>query len=259
VAVDYFTKWVEAEPLATITTKKAINFIWKNIISRFGLPRVIITDRGKQFHNDQFQEFCEQRGIQVHYASKAYPKANGQVEVTNRTIKKNLKKKLEAAKGDWPEELPSVLWAYRTTARTATGETPYSLAYGVEAVIPVEIGLLSHRTRDFQEEENRQGLLEGLDFLEEKRERAAIKMATYQQQMAKFYNSQVRERSFRTGELVLKKVDPTGKRIGHLGPNWEGPYQVTEHVKAGAYRLATLSGKKLPQPWNAEHLKKYFQ
>ncbi|XP_058191448.1 uncharacterized protein LOC131308527 [Rhododendron vialii] len=133
IAVDYFTKWVEAKALATITAVFTIDFLWKLIISRFGLPRVIVTDRGKQFDNAQFKAYCISKGIHVHYASKAHPKANGQVEVTNRTIKKGIKKRLREAKGAWPDELYNVLWAYRITPRTATGKTPYSLAFGAEA------------------------------------------------------------------------------------------------------------------------------
>ena len=109
VAIDYFTKWVEAKALITITTANVISFLWKNIICRFGLPRVIITDLGRQFDSSEFREYCEDKGIHVHYASRAYPRSNGQVEVTNREIKKGVKRRLQAAKGAWPEELHSVL------------------------------------------------------------------------------------------------------------------------------------------------------
>ncbi|KAI8529804.1 hypothetical protein RHMOL_Rhmol11G0002100 [Rhododendron molle] len=94
IAVDYFTKWVEAKALATITAEVTIDFLWKLIISRFGLPRVIVTDHGKQFDNVQFKTYYISKGIHVHYASKAHPKANSQVEVTNPTIKKGIKKRL---------------------------------------------------------------------------------------------------------------------------------------------------------------------
>ncbi|XP_058181218.1 uncharacterized protein LOC131299652 [Rhododendron vialii] len=109
IAVDYFTNWVEAKALATITAEVTIDFLWKIIISRFGLPRVIVTDHGKQFDNTQFKSYCISKGIHVHYASKAHPKANRQVEVTNRTIKKGIKKRLREAKGTWPDELYNVL------------------------------------------------------------------------------------------------------------------------------------------------------
>ena len=145
VDIDYFTKWVEAKPLATITEKSICTFIWRNIICRYGIPRVLVSDNGKQFDNSAFRNFCLELGIKNHYSSPAHPQVNGQVEVTNRTLLKIIKTRLEGAKGIWPNELPSVLWAYRTTARTPTGETPFQLTYEADAVILVEIGLTSYR------------------------------------------------------------------------------------------------------------------
>ena len=127
VGIDYFTKWVEGEALATIMEKNVRGFIWRCIICRFGIPRVLVSDNGKQFDNDSFRDFCSQLGIMNHYFSPAHPQANGQVEVTNQSLLKIIKTRLEGAKGIWPEELPSILWAYRTMARTPTRETPFWL------------------------------------------------------------------------------------------------------------------------------------
>ena len=144
VGINYFTKLVEAEPLATIMEKNICSFVWRNIICRYGIPRELVSDNGKQFDNSAFKDFCSEVGIKNHYSSPAHPQANGQVEVTNQTLLKIIKTQLEGAKGIWPDELPSVLWAYWTTARTLTGETPFRLAYGINAVIPAEIGLTSY-------------------------------------------------------------------------------------------------------------------
>ena len=83
MGIDYFTKWVETEALATITEKNVRSFVWRCIICRFGIPRVLVSDNGKQFDNDSFWDFCSQLGIGNHYSSPAHPQANGQVEVTN--------------------------------------------------------------------------------------------------------------------------------------------------------------------------------
>ena len=83
VGIDYFTKWVEAEALATITEKNVRSFVWRRIICRFGIPRVFVSDNGRQFDNNSFWDFCSQLGIRNHYSSPAHPQANGQVEVTN--------------------------------------------------------------------------------------------------------------------------------------------------------------------------------
>ena len=110
VAVDYFTKWAEAEPLASITTKKVLDFVVKNIIcSRFGLPAKIVSDNDTQFDSDVFTDFCARHDIQKSFSAVAHPQANGQVEAVNKTLKDTLKKRLEQAKGAWPEELPEVL------------------------------------------------------------------------------------------------------------------------------------------------------
>ena len=97
--IDYFIKWVEAEPLGTITEKSIRAFVWKNIICRYGIPRVLASDNGKQFDNSAFKSFCLELSIRNHYSSPAHPQANGQVEVTNKTLLKIIKTRLEGAKG----------------------------------------------------------------------------------------------------------------------------------------------------------------
>ena len=125
VAIDYFTKWVKIEPLVTITEKNIQNFVWKAIICQFGIPRVLVSDNRKQFDNPRFRQFSQELSIHNHYSSHGHPQANGQVEVRNRSLLKLIKTQLEGAKGLWLEELPSILWAYRTMVRIPTGETPF--------------------------------------------------------------------------------------------------------------------------------------
>ena len=137
VVVDYFTKWAEAEPLATITEQKVRNFIWSAIIYGFGIPRGLVSDNGKQFENPKFKDFCAKLGIRNYYSSPAHPQSNRQAEATIRTLKVALKTKLEGLKGKWVEYLPEVLWAYRTTCKSATKETPFALAFGTEVVASV--------------------------------------------------------------------------------------------------------------------------
>ena len=114
--------------------------------------------------------------------------------MTNRTLLRIIKTKLDEAKGAWPNELPNVLWAYRTTTRTPTGETPFRLTYGTEAVIPVEIGVASTRRTTFNKEENDDKLRVNLDCLDEVRDKASSRMTEYQQKMAEYYNKRVKLR-----------------------------------------------------------------
>ena len=169
VAVDNFTKWAEAEPLATITEQKIRNFVWRAIICRFGIPRALVSDNGKQFDNAKFRDFCAELGIKNYYSSPAHPQSNGQAEVTIRTLKAALKTKLEDLKGSWVEYLPEVLWAYRTTQKSVTRETPFALAFGTEAVAPVEVGVKSPRVELASEEQNDEALRLNLELLDERR------------------------------------------------------------------------------------------
>ena len=211
VAIDYFTKWVEVEALATITEARIQSFVWMNIICRFGIPMTIISDNRRQFDSQAFRDFCLGLGIENQFSSPGHPQANGQMEVTNRTLLKIIKTKLDDAKGAWPEELPNVLWAYRTTARTPTGETPFRLTYGTEAVILVEIGVTSTKRVAFSEEGNDDKLRLNLDCLDEVRDKASSKMAKYQQKMAEYYNKRVKLRQLDIGDLVLRKISAATK------------------------------------------------
>ena len=117
VGTDYFTKWVEAEPLSNIRDVDAKRFVWRNIVTRFEVPRTLISDNGIQFYSKAFRRYYCELGIANKYLTPAYPQGNGQAKVVNKVIVNGLKKKLDDAKGRWVEELPHVLWTYRTTLR----------------------------------------------------------------------------------------------------------------------------------------------
>ncbi|KAL5561391.1 hypothetical protein UlMin_031138 [Ulmus minor] len=214
-----------------------------------------------KFENERLRATCRNLGITKIFSSPAHPKSNGQVEAVNKTIKYTLKKKLEKSKGAWVDELPLVLWSYRTSFRTTTGETPFSLAYGVDAVVPVELGIPTFRIENFTEEDNDVLLALASDLLEEKRDKAQLRATALQQTVARHYNSKVRLRRFTKGDLVIRRIflNTKEKGVGVLGPNWEGPYRVRAILRSGTYELETLGGRVLANPWNAEHLKKYYQ
>ncbi|RVW17418.1 Gypsy retrotransposon integrase-like protein 1 [Vitis vinifera] len=261
VATDYFSKWVEAEAYASIKDKDVTKFVWKNIICRFGIPQTIIADNGPQFDSIAFRNFCSELNIRNSYSTPRYPQSNGQAEATNKTLINALKKRLEQAKGKWVEELPGVLWAYRTTPGRPTGNTPFALAYGMDAVIPTEVGLPTIRTDAAKQNDANMELGRNLDWTDEVRESAAIRMADYQQRASAHYNRKVRPRSFKNGMLVLRKVfeNTTEMGAGKFQANWEGPYIVSKASDNGAYHLQKLDGTPLLRPWNASNLKQYYQ
>ena len=133
VAIEYFTKLIEAEPVAQITTHKVQHCVWKNIVCRFGVPRRPISDNGTQFARQQLGKLCAKVGIKQVFASVEHPQTNGQVESANRVLQRGSKRRLEKAKGAWAEEVPRIVWAYHTTPQSSTMEMPFSLVYGSDA------------------------------------------------------------------------------------------------------------------------------
>ena len=254
-------KLAEAEALANIRDVDVKKFVWKNIVTRFRVPDSLISDNGLQFDSKAFRTFCSDLSTKNRYSTPAYPQSNDQVEATNKTILNGLKRRLDGAKGRWVEELPNVLWAYRTTLRRSTGETPFSLTYGAEAVIPTEVNLCSTLVVGFDPVQSDGLMLEHLDWLEECREAETVRLAEYQQRLAKRYNRDVKARKFSAGDLVLRKVVGNMRNIGagKLAQTWEGLYRVTAIAGAGAYYLEDLNERPLPRPWNVHNLKKFYQ
>nr|AAM74243.1 Putative retroelement [Oryza sativa Japonica Group] len=260
VAVDKFTKWPEAYPVVKIDKHSALKFI-KGITARFGVPNRIITDNSTQFTSELFGDYCEDMGIKLCFASPAHPRSNSQVERANAEILKGLKTKtfniLKKHGDSWIEELPAVLWANRTTPSRATGETPFFLVYGAEAVLPSELTLRSPRATMYCEADQDQLRRDDLDYLEERRRRAALRAARYQQSLQRYHQRHVRARSLCVDDLVLRRVQ-TRAGLSKLSPMWEGPYRVIGVPRPGSVRLATGDGTELPNPWNIEHLRRFY-
>ena len=159
------------------------------------------------------------------------------------------------------EYLPEVLWAYRTTRKSATQETPFALAFGTKAVAPVEIGLKSPRIELASVEHNEEALRLNLNLLDEKRDQVLKRIEDYQRKTTRYYNQKVKPMSYKPSDLVLKKLLPVRKNPTHgkLWPKWEGPYIASLFVRPGNYELQTEEGKVLPHSWNARHLKRFYQ
>ena len=260
VAIDYFSKWIEADAFSSIKDRDVTRFIWKNIVCRFGIPRSIVSDNGPQFDSRVYRDFCQELKIRNLYSTPRYPQSNGQAEASNKTLLTALKNRLDFAKGKWVEELPRVLWSYRTIARKPTSISPFDLTYGMEVVIPTEIGLPIIRTAT-SDSENAESVVRELDVSDDLREAAAIRVASYQRRLANSYNKRVRPRVFQPGDLVLRKVfENTADPIaGKFQPNWEGPYVVIRPGESRFYAIDKLDGTPVPRMWNAMHLNSYYQ
>ena len=121
VAIDYFSRWIEAESFATLKAKQMAKFIEKSLICRYGVPHHIVTDNGVQFQAET-AELLQRYGIEHHKSSPYRPQANGAVEAANKNVKRILSKMVKTYK-DWSEYLPFTLWGYSTTTHTATRQT----------------------------------------------------------------------------------------------------------------------------------------
>ncbi|XP_074323031.1 uncharacterized protein LOC141659979 [Apium graveolens] len=177
-----------------------IEFFMEHVVFRFGVPRILVFENGTQFAGAQFKK-----------ASVACPQASGIKELTNRTILQGLKKRNEKIPRCWVDELPNMLWSYRTTLRSATGKIPFYLAYGVDVVLPVKISLIS---------------------------------PSVEEKTAKYFNMKVKDKNLNVNDLVLRDFAASQPTVtGKFKPTWEGPYVVSKVVSAGTYELAHLDGQ----------------
>ncbi|XP_072090550.1 uncharacterized protein [Arachis hypogaea] len=171
-----------------------------------------------------------------------------------------LKKKLGEAKGQWADLVPEVLWSYNTTIHSATGETPFKIVYGTEAMIPVEITTPTIRAEHHTQTSNNQARATELDTIEEVRNNASLKQKALQQLTQRQYNKNVIPRAFQAGDLVLRKTEEARRTQGHgkLAAAWDGLYRVDKVLGMGAYTLQTLRGSTIPGTWNVSSLKLYI-
>jgi hypothetical protein len=256
VAVEYFTKWIEARAVSTITSKTAQKFFWQNIVCRFGVPSELTVDNGKQFDNQDFRDFCFCIDTKPVFASVYFPQSNGVVERANGKIFSAIKKRLlDDKEGKWADQLPEVVWALNTTECQAIGFTPFRLLYGSEAMTPQELKHGSPRRNksavpDIDE-------LTSKDLIDGDRVLALQALNKYQVQTKAWRDNAVVPREFNEGDLVLVRTTRT-ESLGKLEPKWEGTFIIKSKASPSAYRLATSSGEDLEHSWNIDNLRKFF-
>jgi transposase InsO family protein len=259
VAVDKFTKWIDAMPVTNQEGKTAVKF-FESIVYRFGMPHSIITNNGSNFISKEFQDFCEGLRINITYSSVAHPQTNGQVEKANGLIgagiKKRLMSPLERLAGAWMKELPFVLWSLRTTPNSSTGYTTFFMVHGAGAVLPAEVHHQVPRVVAYSEAESTAALKDAVDTLDEARDIAASRSVVYQQSLRNYHSRRLRPRSIVEGDLVLRLKQERSKKFESP---WEGPYIVTEVIPGDAYRLKHVESRvAYSNPWNVVQLRRFY-
>ncbi|GJR48530.1 reverse transcriptase domain-containing protein [Tanacetum coccineum] len=205
VAVDYLSKWVEAKALPTNDARVVVKIL-KSLFSRFGAPRAIISDRGTHFCNDKFDKVMSKYGV-THRLSTAYhPQTSGQVEVTNRGLKRILERTVRENCASWSDKLDDALWAFRTTYKTPIRCTPYKLVYGKSCHLPVELEhkvywALKHANFDLKIAGDHRKLQ--LNELNKLRDQAYENSLIYKEKMKKLHDLKIKNRIFNVGDQVL--------------------------------------------------------
>jgi ribonuclease HI len=256
VAVEYFFKWIEAKPLATITSVTVQKFFWQNIVCRFGVPKAITVDNGTQFDVEAFKEFCEQIGTKIHFASVWHPESNGLVERANGIIMTGIMKLIfNQPRGKWPDELIKVVWSHNTTISRSTGFTPFKLLCGDEAITPEEAKAGSIRTMASADDEADCSVAK--DAIEGIRLQAVDNINKYQAETIKWCDRKVRLKNIKPGHLVLRRV-ANPDTVGKLQLKWEGPFLVVSSSRPGSYRLKDINDNNILRSWNADELRRSY-
>ncbi|GKC57631.1 reverse transcriptase domain-containing protein [Tanacetum coccineum] len=223
VAVDYLSKWVEAKALPTNDARVVCKFL-KSLFARFGAPRAIISDRGTHFCNDQFAKVMLKYGV-THRLSTAYhPQTSGQVEVSNRGLKRILERTVGENRASWSDKLDDALWAFRTAYKTPIGCTPYKLVYGKAC----------HQLRD-QAYEN---------------------SLIYKEKTKRIHDAKIKNRVFNVGDQVLLFNSRLKIFSGKLKSRWSGPFTIVQVFPYGTVELSQNSGPNFKV--NGHRLKHYF-
>jgi hypothetical protein len=257
VAVEYFSKWIEAKPLATITSATVQKFFWQNIVCRFGVLKAITVDNGTQFDAETFKDFCDRIGTKIHFASVRHPESNGLVERANDIIMIGIMKLiLNQPRGKWPDELIKVVWSHNTTVSRSTGFTPFKLLFGDEAITPKEAKTGSIRTTASAEDEADYQTTK--DNIEGTRLQAIEHINKYQAETIRWHDRKVRLKNIKQWHLVLRRVANLDT-LSKLQLKWEGPFLVVSSSRPGSYRLKDMDDNDIPRSWNADELRRYYK
>jgi transposase InsO family protein len=260
-ATDYLTCWAEATTVQDCSTDIVSRFIFGNIITWFGYPGSLTSDRGGHFISSTIEKLTTKFLIQHHKSSPYHPKSNGIVEVFNKILERGLTKFCCTNREYWDDRVPIVLWAYMTTTKKLHKYIPFQLVYGKEVMVPAEfitpilyIAKITHMAED----ESVAYRLMDLKKLEEIRFLAEFHQTVEKERQKSCHERNIKTKLFVQGDMVLLYEIRYQKHLGNLCMHWLGPFIVVEIRLFGAVRLAELDGMRRPRWVNDTRLKPYL-
>ncbi len=244
----------------SVDAKQMTIFLYENVISRFGCPKILISDRGSHFLNDAIVSLTKLFNINHRKTTPYHPQTNGLTERVNQTLVRILRKIVIDSKRDWDRKLTAALWAYRTTYKVSTRTTPFSLVFGVEAILPMEFEVPSLRIAIDERLDDSQSLkdrLERLEGLSEARRLAAQHVETTQRQRKVYFDNKVKKRSLSVGMWVMVQNARRLEFSGKFDALWTGPYIIKEVFPNNSVQLKNLDGLEFPTRTNGGRCKEY--
>nr|GFB82790.1 reverse transcriptase domain-containing protein [Tanacetum cinerariifolium] len=235
---------VEAKALPTNDARVVVKFL-KSLFSRFGTPKAIISDRGTHFCNDQFSRVMAKYGVTHRLSITYHPQTTGQVEVTNRRLKRILERTVGENRTLWSDKLEDALWAFRTIYKTSIGCTPYHLVYDKACHLPLELEhkaywALKHTNFNLRTAGDHRKLQ--LNALNELRDQAYENSLIYKERTKKLHDAKIKNRIFNVGDQVLLFNSRLKIFSGKLKSRWSGPFTITKIYPYGTTNLIHPDG-----------------
>ncbi|MCO5581353.1 hypothetical protein L7F22_035234 [Adiantum nelumboides] len=262
VAIDYMTKWVEAQSVSRVTERTVSKFVYSHICCRFGAPQEIISDHGPGFREGLLTRVCEEMKVKHQHATPYYPQSNGAIEKANGIITRTLRKMVESQEKHWDRFLDGALWAYCTTYKCATGFTPFHLVYGQEALQPIELEIPTIRTIKNEGKTEDEILADECVkwvLLDNKR---FLSVDTFEQQAMRrkaLFDDKVKKKKILKGNVVLRYDNKLDTHFDKkFIPRWEGPFVVKKLYPTGYFQLMDIDGTPHKRKVNGFRLKLYL-